>query len=231
MMQKIIATFCGLSLLGALLFVPPLPSKADPVTVVVTVLLGGAVLGGATIYDYNSCDINLFWGCGAGGAGSDSTSEGGHGTGSQPPAPPPGEQQGVPSPEGAGQGAPQACSSTPNACGMVSTGFVQGGQCSATPPPASSCPAPAIGQGDFYAQPTLVRSGNSTTLNWSVSSATTCALNGGGLSLSGLSISGQNDSNAITQQTIFTLMCQNGVGGPSSSAQTTVNVVPTYEEI
>ena len=175
MMQKIIATFCGLSMLGGFLFVPPLPSKADPVTVVVTLLVGGAILGGATIYDYNSCDINLLWGCGgSGGAGGGPTSggDGGHGASSQP-APPPGEQQGVPSPPGgAGQGAPQACSSAPNACGMVSTGFInQGEQCSATPPPASSCPAPAIDQGDFYAQPALVKSGNTTTLHWDVSSA------------------------------------------------------------
>jgi hypothetical protein len=133
---------------------------------------------------------------------------------------------------GAGGGAAQACSTSgTNACGMSGTGFITNGVCSATVPPNSACPVPTIGTNGFYAEPALVRSGEQTTLRWNVTNATTCSLSGGSLSLLGLPLSGNNLSGSITQKTTYTLTCENGDGGPSTSANTTVNLVPSFQEI
>lgn len=106
------------------------------------------------------------------------------------------------------------------------------GTCPVTPPPVSACPSPTIGADDFYADPARVRRNNETTLFWDdIENATSCALTGGGLNLSGLGISGSEETNPITAQTTFTLTCENGAGGPRASAQVTVGIIPEYEEI
>ena len=180
---------------------------------------------------------NVFGSCGGGGSGT-TANTGGTGTGdvsppSNTPAPG-GQQQGAQTPGGGTVqgGAPQACNSAPNACGMTNVGFIQGGQCNATTPPLSACPAPIIGTTGFYAEPARVKSGTPSTLHWNVTNATVCSITGGGLSFAGLGVSGQKPTNSITQQTTFTLTCQNGaVGSPSNQASAVVNIIPTYQEI
>ena len=51
------------------------------------------------------------------------------------------------------------------------------------------------------------------------------------MSLAGLNILGTQETNTITSKTEYTLTCENGVGGPSNSAQATVNLIPAFEEI
>lgn len=132
---------------------------------------------------------------------------------------------------GSGSGS-QACSSVQtNTCLMHGTGFIVNGVCNATPPADSACPLPVIGTAGFYAEPARVKTGNASKLYWSVTDATTCALSGGGLSLPSLGITGNTLTQSITEKTVFSLNCKNGANGPSSSAQATVNLVPTYEEI
>ena len=130
------------------------------------------------------------------------------------------------------------CPSPKNACGQVNYAAPNSqGTCkgvTVAPPSNASCPAPIIGDKGFYANPTSVRSGETTKLYWDVTNATTCGLTGGGLTglltLAIQNLTGQN-TNAISAKTIFTLSCQNGAGGPTASQQTTVNLVPAYQEI
>ncbi|MDB5225578.1 MAG: hypothetical protein JWL87_530 [Candidatus Adlerbacteria bacterium] len=121
-----------------------------------------------------------------------------------------------------------ACSSSPNACGMTNLGSLVSGACNAAVPTNSECPAPEI---SFSASPARVQSGQTTTLNWSATQAVSCALSGGGLSLSGLGLTGSRMSGPITGSTLFTLTCSNGSDGSQKSAQTQVTVIPVYEEI
>ncbi|MDP4020615.1 MAG: hypothetical protein Q8P58_01035 [Candidatus Adlerbacteria bacterium] len=125
-----------------------------------------------------------------------------------------------------------ACTSTlANACGMHGTGFIVNGICNATPPSNSSCPIPTIGTEGFYADPPRVRAGNTTTLHWDVTNATLCALTGGGLSLTSLGILGSTATAEINSATTYSLTCSNGPDGPQASEQTTVTIVPSFEEI
>lgn len=215
-----------------------IPRTSEGAPIVAVILTVAVAATGVTIYDYNSCDINLVWGCNKNGGGGLKEQGGGFWQRQENEPAETGNEQTPNTPSGntpgAGGGASgEICSSAPNACGMVSTGFInQGGQCGTTTPPLSACPAPVIGAAGFYAEPARVKSGNTSTLHWSVTNATECAITGGGLSLAGLGITGQNPTNPIVQQTTFTLTCKNGAaGGPSSQANATVNIVPTFQEI
>lgn len=123
------------------------------------------------------------------------------------------------------------CLSTPNACGLTSPGAIVAGSCTAVTPSNSTCPSPVIDGTNFSADPARVRKGTTTTLQWDIDDATTCSLTGGGLSLTGLPVSGSRESNPIEVPTLFTLQCINGDGGPSASGQVTVTVIPEVQEI
>ncbi|TSC68213.1 MAG: hypothetical protein G01um101456_719 [Parcubacteria group bacterium Gr01-1014_56] len=227
--QKISAFLIAVLIISLLLGALPQKTQAGPVAIIVAVVV--TAVAGAAVYDYVSCNLNLlFGGCGNGNAGAGGGSGGGliGGTSNNSNSLGGGNNSG----NQPGNTFPlaQPCSSAEaNSCGMRGNGFMVNGVCNATPPPNSSCPLPSFGS--FSADPSRVKSGNTTSLNWSVSNATVCSISGGGLSLSNLGISGTRQTNAITQKTIFTLTCQNGVGGPSSSKEATVSIVPTYEEI
>jgi len=164
------------------------------IAVVVTVATGFVGLGILAAADSNSCSINIFWGCNNGGGG------GGGGNVVQTP-----------------------CSSSANRCGMTNTGFISGGTCSATPPPDSSCPPPEINPEDFYAQPSLVQNGDSTTLYWDVDTDE-CTVTGGGLNVTG-SVQGSVSTGAITSSTTYALNC----GGTTRTLK--INVLPRYQDL
>lgn len=223
-MRKIIVTLCSLCLIGTTLFIVPLKTDGAPVIAVIATI--ATVTTAVLVYDYNSCDIHVIWGCdnNGGGAGGNGTGldAGGRGTTSQPPpASQPDNNNGA-----GGGGVPNLCTSAANACGLTRTGT-----CPVTPPPVSDCAEPVFGE--FSADPTLVRNGNTANLSWEVSDATACSLNGGGLNLLNLSLSGSQETNPITSRTEFTLTCFNGdaaQGAPSTSQTIVINLVPAYQE-
>lgn len=226
-----------LCLVVVMLFVPPLYQAQAGSNPFMTILVGLAFgLVGLIVYDAISCQLNvLFGGCGGGGGGggSDTGSGGAQGGGGGGGSGAGGGGAGGSGGGGGGSGSgSQACSSVQtNTCLMHGTGFIVNGVCNATPPADSACPLPVIGTAGFYAEPARVKTGNASKLYWSVTDATTCTLSGGGLSLPSLGITGNTLTQSITEKTVFSLNCKNGANGPSSSAQATVNLVPTYEEI
>lgn len=200
-----VALFSVLLVAGAL-FSPPLQSRAEP-TILATLIGGVASLFGV---DFFSCSFNVLFYCDSGGnvVGSDG---GGGTTVVQNP-----------------------CTSSANACGQTNTGFLSsdGGTCSATPPPNSTCPAPVIGVGGFYAQPTPIGSGMSSTLHWTVTSATECDITSDvGFSAPNQPATGSISTGPVTATATYSLTCQNTEGGPTSSASTKVVVDPHYIEI
>lgn len=77
------------------------------------------------------------------------------------------------------------------------------------------------------ANPTRVRSGNASTITWSATQVTSCAISGPGFSGSGLS--GSQSTGALNTQSVYTLTCQS-VGGVKS-ASVTVSITPSQTEI
>jgi hypothetical protein len=234
------------------------PAQADPVSLIVTLVVAAGV---AVVVDYFYCGFNVFFYCSGGdngggdfkdtdtlivsgdgkatAAGTDPLPEGatcasaanicglrGRGT----------VQSGICSAAIPSEGA--CCTSAPNACGQVNYARPnESGSCSGitvAAPSNSSCPAPIIADKGFYADPSRVRSGNSAKLFWDVENATSCDLTGGSL-VSQLGLAIKNalglETGAIKEKTVFTITCQNGLGGPTTSKQATVNLVPSYQEI
>jgi hypothetical protein len=97
-----------------------------------------------------------------------------------------------------------------------------GGACS--PPPA-----PQIAT--WQVNPTLVESGETTSIEWQSQNVASCAVTGSnGDSWTG--VSGTQTSAPILGQTIFTIICQglSGSSPASASEATTVNIVPSFDE-
>ena len=88
----------------------------------------------------------------------------------------------------------------------------------------------------FYASPNIVDPGAATTLFWGngINHATKCTVSGGGISYTA-GKTGSTTTKPITEDTIFTLDCQNGTG-PGTGAhaallRTRVHMNPKYQEI
>jgi len=79
--------------------------------------------------------------------------------------------------------------------------------------------------GALVANPLLVRSGNTTTLIWDTEGVDSCTVVGTNGDLFN-GVSGTRSSGPITEQTLFTLNCDDGAVTDS----VTVNVVPIFEE-
>jgi hypothetical protein len=228
--QRFIATVLALLLFVTISATPPIKAHA---------LQAVAVVTAATVFITTAviiaCQLNAFGICPPpGGSGS-----GGGGGGSGATVTPATNTTGTSGTSGtSGTGGTGGsviggiCYSSANSvCGIKSQGTIVNGLCNATTPPNSACPAPIINASSgFYADPALVRSGNASTLHWSVSNATACAVTGGGLNLSNLGLSGSNATGAITSKTVYTLTCINGTGGPVSTVNTAVNLVPNTTE-
>lgn len=195
-------------------FVQPRGGALISLIVALTAVLTGGL--GLLILDAVTCDFNVIFSSGCGSSGG-----GGGGGGAAPVS------GGV-------------CTSAPNACGMTNTGFLEsatqdgvevGLACNATVPPISSCPSPTIGVNDFYAQPSIIKEGDSSTLHWTSSDSTGCTITGdNGFSYTG-DTAGTVSTGPINQTTTFSLTCENGVGGPQGTANIKVTVTPKFQEI
>ena len=111
-------------------------------------------------------------------------------------------------------------------CAAVSIGFQ---------PFQTTGPVPFKASGHIQAAPSLVRSGEHTSLYWNVTNASSCMVTGtNGLKLGGL-FSGSSgiSSGAINGQTTFTLQCTalSGATPSSINESVTVNLVPNFQEM
>lgn len=230
-MKKILFSLFGIGLIATVLIVPPFSTKSAPVVVAIVATVT-TVTTAVLVYDYNSCDLHVVWGCDDDGGGNGSGNNNGNGANNGGT----GQGQNNNGQNNGGNNTFQGevCSSAPNACGLTSTGFENAqGICGATPPPVSSCPVPVFEE-DLTAEPNLVREGETATLSWEVSDATVCSLNGGGLNLLNLGVDGSQETEAINNRTEFTLTCTNGdlaEGAPSVSQTEVINTVPEFQEI
>ncbi|MDR3570906.1 MAG: hypothetical protein P4L81_01765 [Candidatus Pacebacteria bacterium] len=98
-------------------------------------------------------------------------------------------------------------------------------------------PAPAIAT--WQVKPTLVKSGETAVIAWQAQNVSSCTVvgsngDGNGSNSTGTwtGTSGSQVSSKLTGQTIYTITCQGlpGSNPASASAQTTVNIVPTFNE-
>lgn len=202
--KKFGAGLASVMLLSTLMFAPPQPAKAE--LTILSILIGGvASLFGV---DFFSCGFNIVFYCDEDGTVVGSSGGGGTVVVQDP------------------------CTSTANSCGQTNTGFYNEDHsiCSADAPPNSTCPAPVIEADDFYADPAIVGINMSSTLYWTSEESTECTLRGGSVN-STVGTSGTMSTGPIAQTTAFTLTCENGDGGPTSSQTVRVVVDPNYREI
>jgi hypothetical protein len=133
-------------------------------------------------------------------------------------------------------------------CGTDGNLYRQNADCSVSSSPAQSCsygcsgnacnPAPLPQIVTFSLKPSLVPSGNSTTITWNVEYAADCTVTGSNGDGPWPGTTGTRTSSAITAQTIYTLTCDPlpGVRNPDGTPfvwvdQTaTVNIVPKFQE-
>ena len=126
-----------------------------------------------------------------------------------------------------------SCSSPANACGQTAIGSYDpnGTSCNAATPPNNSCPPPVIAASGFSATPSTIGPNQTTTLNWNTTNSTSCTITGdNGFSQTG-GASGSITTGALTQTTTFTLVCEDGTGGPTASRTIKVIIDPHYQEI
>jgi DNA-binding beta-propeller fold protein YncE len=104
---------------------------------------------------------------------------------------------------------------------------------------SNQCLAPAIAfnqsgnyTGNLQLIPTLLQSGETAQVHWSVSDAQSCIVTGtNGDSWTGLSSPTNGEtSKPINSQTIYTLACVAFGNNPNLTEMATVNVAPTFEE-
>jgi hypothetical protein len=85
---------------------------------------------------------------------------------------------------------------------------------------------------DLRVIPSLVKSGNTTKVNWSATNVTSCTVSGeNGDAWSGLlSALGGNISKPITGETTYTLSCL-ALDGATITKSATVRIIPTFQEL
>lgn len=132
----------------------------------------------------------------------------------------------------------EPCTSAANACGQTNSGFIVNngngtGSCNASTPPNAQCPVPVITAGSgFYATPNTITPGQASTLTWSAANTTDCSVAGeNGLRQNFNGGSGSVSTGALTQSTTFTLICEDGQGGPQTTLSLRVIIDPHYREI
>ncbi len=109
-----------------------------------------------------------------------------------------------------------------------------GGLNEAGTPPGSQSPPPTSQDAilNIRVIPSLVRSGNTTKVNWSASNVSSCNVSApNGDSWTGLqSILGGNVSKPITAQTTYTLSCLT-LDGRTLTKTATVRILPRFQEL
>jgi hypothetical protein len=133
------------------------------------------------------------------------------------------------------------CDSAENSCGMTNPGFgACGGSCPVPSPSDDFCPATLIniktgnnvggggGVSVTIGKEQTVNRGESCTISWDASPATSCTVTGPGLSVSG--VSGTVKTPPITATSIYTIKCFNGKT-VSSSRNFTCRLNPDYKEV
>ena len=234
------------------------PARAFAGPIIATIL--EVIIPPLIIVDALSCSLNAFWGCGGGGGGGG----GGSGTVAATPCTTSANICGMTNTgnkleDGSCDAAPPAdnqcpaCTSAANACGMVNSGYIVNGSCNVSTAPNTQCPAPVLtptdnggnggtgtsvttGGDPFYAKPSLIAQGASTTVYWNVQNATDCDISGNGLDSGSVSPSGQMNSGIINATTVFSITCENGsassVGGAGPKASTTlkITIFPKFQE-
>lgn len=132
-------------------------------------------------------------------------------------------------------------------CGADNNLYYENASCQVSSSPTQACqygcvgnaclPPPAATVQNFSVSPTLLQSGNRTTVAWGVQYAASCSVTGtNGDSWTGLT--GTHSSSPIKGQTIYTLHCQELSGAEKSDGSpavwtdqtATVNIVPAYQE-
>lgn len=83
------------------------------------------------------------------------------------------------------------------------------------------------------ASPARIPPGGSTTITWSGTNVSSCTITKNGVvwkTLSGASLTGSAPDTNITVQNAYLMTCTNGVTSPVTTAQTIVNIAPSYRE-
>lgn len=185
------------------------------------------------IIDHNSCWLNWFWGCPGGDPSATATvgarciskpnSCGMSGEGTIQPD---GSCNAPTIPDSA---CAHRCESAANACGQKNIGVLYNGVCSATKPSDAGCEPELVTP--FEARPRLVKRGETTNLEWEVSNADSCEVNGGQLVNRIVPISGSVSTGAITGETQFELTCYGDAAKTiSRKFRTRVFINPQYQE-
>jgi hypothetical protein len=97
-----------------------------------------------------------------------------------------------------------------------------GGGCLPPPPP----------EGNITANPTVVRSGNTSVISWSAQYVESCTVTEDNEEIddSWAGANGSQTSGVLTQQTVYTLRCT-GVDGSQFTDSAKVNIIPVWEEL
>ena len=94
-----------------------------------------------------------------------------------------------------------------------------------------ACLLPPGGIGNITATPSLVRTGQTSTINWTTSGMTACSVaeNNPTIADAWTETNGTEQSSPITEQTIYTLSCS-VEGGGTFTDTATINIVPVFQE-
>lgn len=97
-----------------------------------------------------------------------------------------------------------------------------GGGCLPPPPP----------QGNITASPSVVRSGNASTISWTTQNAESCTVTEDNPDISDAwgGPNGSQASSGLAQQTVYTLTCI-GLDGSTFTDTAKVNIIPVWEEL
>ncbi len=122
-----------------------------------------------------------------------------------------------------------ACQSAANICGMQNSGVIQcSGSCSASRPGDNLCAPDATIS--LKASPLLVKGGNTSSITWTSTNATSCTVTGtNGDSWSGTS--GTHVTTAIVAQTTYTLTCASVNTKAVTPATAKIDLAPAFHEI
>ncbi len=122
-----------------------------------------------------------------------------------------------------------SCNSSPNVCGQTNTGTIDGnGNCTASPPPDSQCPAPTA---DITADNGSVAHNGETTIRWTSQNTSSCTVTNNRNSTTWSGTSGNNLSGKLKSNQspyVWTATCTGTNGSQvSDSVTVTVGAEPT----